>query len=427
VGPRGGTEGADARRTSPHIDAPVGDTILRISQRFPIEMPECPDVSMDVPTVLDFVAADRTRRSRRPLWWAGTVSTIAVTAAAVAAAVGIALSPASATRVVSSLEPAPAPSYAVGQVVPPYGAAMPDPAVMVGAHTDYLYTGADGADPPNVPVRGFTDIEHLGAPSDAMPTLPPWTTGWIWAPDVRFVHGRYVMWFAAPDVHDVLPTGAQAKCIGVATASSPLGPFLAGSQPVICDPWGSIDARTFVAPDGELWLDWKSDVNAAWGPQQNPDLPANAPTVLWAQRLAPDGTTLEGSPQELLAADRPWEHKLIEAPDMVYAEHHYYLFFSANPSYQDGDGIGMAVCQGPAGPCQEPYAGPILGSSPLGLGPGEESLFAQHGVTWLLFSPNGTRLYRQAAIARIAFSRDGPYVSVFDGAVPGSAARSRSA
>ncbi|HXY28732.1 MAG TPA: family 43 glycosylhydrolase, partial [Acidimicrobiales bacterium] len=317
------------------------------------------------------------------------------------------------------LDPPPAPSYAEGRVVPPYDVAMPDPDVMVGGHSDYLYTGAGDSGPPNISVRAFTDLEHLGAEVDAMPALPPWTNGWTWAPDVRHVDGRYVMWFAAADVDDVLSTGEPAKCIGVAVARSPLGPFLVGRQPAICGTWGSIDPRTFVAPDGQLWLDWKADVNAAWGPSQDPDEPQNNPTVLWAQRLAPNGMTLEGPRHELLAATRPWEHKLIEAPDMVYAEGRYYVFFSANPSYQDGDGIGVATCRGPAGPCEEPYAGPILGSSPLGLGPGEESLFTQGGVTWLLFSPTGTHWYRQIAVARIAFSPSGPYVSTFDGAVPG--------
>ena len=307
----------------------------------------------------------------------------------------------------------------MGKLVPPYDVPMTDPTVTVGSHIDYLYTGAGGYDPPNISVRAFTDLEHLGAEVDAMPALPPWTTGWTSAPDVRHVDGRYVMWFSSPDVDDILATGVPAKCIGVGVSTSPFGPFIVARQPVICDPSGSIDPRTFVAPDGQLWLDWKADVNAAWGPAQDPDLPQNQPTVLWAQRLAPDGMTLEGSPHELLAATRLWEHKLIEAPEMVHADGRFYLFFSANPSYQDGDGIGVAVCRGPAGPCEEPYAGPILGSSPLGLGPGEESLFSQGGVTWMLFSPSGTALYRQLAVARIAFGPHGPYVSAFDGAIPG--------
>ena len=341
---------------------------------------------------------------------------VAVAVVVVAPVSGLAAPP---KRATASLNPPPAPSYAVGKLVRPYDVPLPDPTVTVGSHIDYLYTGAGGYDPPNISVRAFTDLEHLSAGVDVMPALPPWTTGWTSAPDVRHVDGRYVMWFSSPDVDDILATGVPAKCIGVGVSTSPLGPFIVARQPVICDPSGSIDPRTFVAPDGLLWLDWKADVNAAWGPAQDPDLPQNQPTVLWAQRLAPDGMTLEGSPHELLAATRLWEHKLIEAPEMVHADGRFYLFFSANPSYQDGDGIGVAVCRGPAGPCEEPYAGPILGSSPLGLGPGEESLFSQGGVTWMLFSPSGTAFYRQLALARIAFGPHGPYVSAFDGAIPG--------
>ena len=79
---------------------------------------------------------------------------------------------------------------------------MTDPSVTIGSHVDYVYTGAAGYDPPNIPVRAFTDLEHVGAAVDAMPTLPPWTTGWTSAPDVRHIDGRYVMWFSSPDVDD---------------------------------------------------------------------------------------------------------------------------------------------------------------------------------------------------------------------------------
>jgi beta-xylosidase len=256
---------------------------------------------------------------------------------------------------------------------------------------------------------------------DALPKLPPWTDGWTWAPDVRHVDGRYVMWFSAPDVQDVLGTGAQAKCIGMAVASSPLGPFVPDATPALCGPSGSIDPRTFVASDGQLWLYWKADINAAWGPAQDPDSPANMPTTLWAQRLAANDMTLIGQPQEILTATQPWEHKLIEAPDMVEHDHHYYLFFSTNPSYQDSEGIAVAFCHGPAGPCEEPYNGPLLGSNTLGLGPGEESLFTQDGATWVLYSPTGVGFFRQMAVARIAFGPSGPYVAEFGGRVPGIA------
>jgi hypothetical protein len=296
---------------------------------------------------------------------------------------------------------------------------MPDPSVLEGRQFDYLYTGSNNFSAPNMLVRPFHDLEHLRPAREVMPHLPPYSSGFTGSPDVRYAAGRYVMWFESPDSLEVLPTGAPAKCIGLAVASSPLGPFDPQPTPTICGPWGSIDPRTFVAANGQLWLYYKSDDNAAWGPSQNPNSPTSPVTTLWAQRLAPDDTTLVGPPHEILAATVPWEHKLIEAPDMVEHGHRYYLFFSANPSYEDSDGIAVAFCSGPAGPCHEPYAGPLLGANVLGVGPGEESLFTQDGATWVLYSPSGTGFYRQLAVTRIAFDRRGPYVSVSGGSVPG--------
>ena len=154
--------------------------------------------------------------------------------------------------------------------------------VLVDSSVDHLCTSAANGNPPNAPVRPFTTLEHLGPETDAMPELPPWTSGWISSPDVRRAGGRYVRWSAAPDVHDVLDTGQPAKCLGVAVARVPLGPFVAKPKPVLCGQRGAIDPRTFVAPDGQLWLDRKADVNAGSGPAQNPSLAAGHPTTRWA-------------------------------------------------------------------------------------------------------------------------------------------------
>jgi hypothetical protein len=354
------------------------------------------------------------RSHRRVPWWLAFI-------AVVLAAVGGTSLGWKVARSDPVLDPSPAPGYGEGMLIPPYNVSLPDPFVLVGSHLDYLYLSAANYSPPNIPVRSFVNLDHLGPEVDAMPKLPPWTDGWAWAPDVRHVDGRYVMWFAAPDVDDVLATGQPAKCIGTAVASSPTGPFVPGATPVICDPSGSIDPRTFVAPGGQLWLYWKSDTNAAWGPAQNPNLPTSQPTTLWAQRLAPNGMTLIGQPRIILTANKAFENKLIEAPDMVFTDGHYYLFFSSNASYQESDGVAVAFCDGPAGPCHEPYDGPLLGSNTLGLGPGEESLFTQNGATWVLYSPTGSGFIRRMAVARIAFGPRGPYVAEFDGAVPGIA------
>ncbi len=156
------------------------------------------------------------------------------------------------------------------------------------------------------------------------------------------------------------------------------------TQPALCQwsDFGDIDPRTFVDGDQEYLL-WKSDDNAG----EDPPTSTFQPTKLWSQKLAPDGTTLEGSPTELLVRNKSWEVPLVEAPDMIKRGGRYYLFFSGSASWFPQGGIGVAFCKSPSGPCRDVYKGPWLGSSLLGSGPDEETLFEQNGATWLLYAP----------------------------------------
>jgi hypothetical protein len=316
--------------------------------------------------------------------------------------------------------PPPALNTDLGRLVDPTEV-IADPAVLVGKHVDYLYASELGYEPPNIPVRTFTVLGKWGPPTDAMPTMPAWAASWVWNPDVRYVDGRYVMWFTAAEKGAALPlTGAMPRCIGWATAASPLGPFVPSPTPVLCqlDHFGAIDPRTLVTPGGQEWLYWKSDDNAVLAAKQH--------TVVWAQRLAADGTTLEGEATEILANTAPWEGLIVESPQMELSHGRYYLFFSGNTSGSIENGIGVAPCKGPAGPCANTAVGPWLGPNAVSQGVGEESLFTQGGATWLLYSPHsvGQRL----AVSRVAFGRQGPYVAAFARlpAVPGRQSGSRS-
>jgi beta-xylosidase len=241
-----------------------------------------------------------------------------------------------------------------------------------------------------------------------MPTLPAWVApGFTWAPDVRKIGARYVLWFTAgtrasrPDA--VRPT----QCIGVATSPSADGPFTAvGDAPVICqrERWGSIDARTFRDADGSLWLHWKSDDNA--------QTEGRSHSSIYARRLAADGRTLVGSSVRILEADQRWEGRIVEAPQLVRAGGRYWLFYSGNWFNQPVYGIGVAECDGPGGPCRKPLDHPWLGSNRQGAGPGESSLFHDDGGWWIVYGPAAvdyrSRTPRPAALAPVTFGPDGP-------------------
>lgn len=305
----------------------------------------------------------------------------------------------------SSALPLPASNVDLGRELDPT-TTVADPDIVDGKGVDYMFSSEANYEPPHIPVRTFHVLGHWLKTVDAMPTLPAWAGSWVWNPDVRHVGGRYVMWFTAYTLSNRLPTtGAYPRCLGWATATSIIGPYVASPTPSVCqiNLYGAIDARTFVAPGGQEWLYWKSDGNA---------VPTNPlPTTIWVQKLASNGTTLEGQPIALMANTQPWQGRVVESPQMVYARGHYYLFYSGNVSGSPNNAIGVAPCKGPAGPCTNSAIGPWLSGSPTTEAVGEESLFTQSGVTWLLYSPVG--LAQTLAVSRVAFGPDGPYVARF--------------
>jgi len=286
---------------------------------------------------------------------------------------------------------------------------IPDPFVVHAGRRFYLFASGEQLLGPNIPILSSTSLMSWGSGGlDAMPKLPSWAEpGFTWSPDVRKLDGRWVMWFNAA----VAGLDAQqTKCIGVASSSSVTGPYVSmARRPSICQlgHLGSIDPRTFLDPKGHLWLLWKSDDNA--------DPRPNTGTTIWVQQLSADGLRLLGRPVALLSADLRWENHIVEAPDMVFAADHYWLFFSGNWFNQPDYGIGVAECAGPVGPCSPSTPGPWLGSDAQGAGPGEASLLFDGSRWWMLYAPfsvdfDAPYLPRPLALARLVFDAQGPVV-----------------
>jgi beta-xylosidase len=258
----------------------------------------------------------------------------------------------------------------------------------------------------HIPLRVSSSLTDWDTTAiDAMPVLPAWADdGFTWGPDVRKVGSHYLLWFSAP----LRSSGsALTKCIGEAVSGSPYGPYQPGSAPLVCqlDHLGSIDPRSFVDQEGRLWLTWKSDDNA--------DVNGTAHSTIWSQRLSANGLHLLGTPTPLLTAEQPWEGRIVEAPDMVFAAGHYWLFYSGNWFNQAAYAVGVAECAGPTGPCLRPLSEPWLSSNEQGSGPGEESVFTDAQGSWLLYSPHAVDYQastpRPVALLHLAFDRFGPY------------------
>lgn len=302
---------------------------------------------------------------------------------------------------------APADPDNPARIVTP-GQGVPNPFVLVDEGRYYMYASQVRFRGPSIPLRVSDQIGHWSThPVDALPVIPTWAAhGLTWAPDVRRIDDRYVMYMTAQLEGVERPT----QCIGVAVADRPEGPFDPSPDPLVCqlDRFGSIDPRSFVDDRGDLWLHWKSDDNA--------DLDGTGTASIYAQRLDPGGTSLRGEPVRILEVDQPWEGRIVEAPHMIEIEGEYWLFYSGNWYNQPDYALGVALCQGPAGPCTKPLPGPWLDSNAQGLGPGEASLFVDlEGAVWIAYSPWAqqyqTRNPRPVALARVAVGPLGPYLA----------------
>lgn len=347
-------------------------------------------------------------------------------AAAISAGVALVLASCSSAAAVpastTSIPPTTAPPLAGNIRVPASIAApgqnLPDPFVLEVPHGYELYASQTGLYAQILPTSFSAKFGSWPSTHSAMPTLPSWATnGFTWAPDVRYLDGKYVMYFdsmAQPSLYyDRAGTGFShyAQCIGTATSRDPGGPFVGSAVPLVCDfkAHGAIDPRTFLGSNGDLYLDWKSDDNAASpGPY-----PA---THLYAQLLSRNGLALAGRAHLLLSADEPWQANIVEAPDMVEVQDRFWLFYSGSWFNSPTYGIGFAKCAGPLGPCRDlTAAGPFIGSNGQGDGPGEESVFeGTDGRWWVLYSPwffgFDDRSNRPLAVAPIAFTSR-PYVA----------------
>lgn len=346
----------------------------------------------------------------RARWKAAVRSSTLAVLAALSGCTAASSAPVSPRPHAAAALPGAADPSAPATVITP-GEDAPNPFVLHEGATFHLYASQKGFYDENIQVRSGPNLRRLGPVHDAMPVLPDWVwAGFTWAPDVRHVGDRYVLWFTAGAKQTRADAVRPTQCIGVAVSSSPDGPFVGvGDGPAICqrERWGSIDPRTFREADGSLWLHWKSDDNA--------DTEGATHTSIYARRLADDGITLTGPAVRILEADQPWEGRIVEAPQMVRAAGRHWLFYSGNWFNQPAYGIGVAECDGPAGPCHKFLDRPWLGSNAQGRGPGESSLFEDERGWWILYGPWAVAFTantpRPAALAPVAFGPAGPYLA----------------
>lgn len=248
---------------------------------------------------------------------------------------------------------------------PAFPGDAPDPSIVTTPDGYVAYsTEVAGV---QAPARWSPDLARWSAPAAALPRLPRWAApGRLWAPVVAAVGDRWVMWATAR-----ARNGFQ-QCLLVATASSPLGPFVAEKRPLEQPPGGTwaMDPSAFRDATGDLWLTWKTDLDQG------------AVCLLVARRLAEDGRSFarHSVPVELLRSGATWEAGIIEAPCLVNLGGTTWLFYSGNRWEGDRYAIGLAACPaGLHGPAVKLSVDvPWLAGTPGAAGPGGQEPFTDH-------------------------------------------------
>lgn len=80
-----------------------------------------------------------------------------------------------------------------------------------------------------IPMLRSADLVHWTYMGDAFSARPGWVgdTAGLWAPDIEFFNNQYYLYYTASD------TDAGGSAIGVATSSSPLGPWTDSGGPAV--------------------------------------------------------------------------------------------------------------------------------------------------------------------------------------------------
>jgi hypothetical protein len=330
----------------------------------------------------------------------------------------------------ASYPPIPAdPAHPGVVIAQPNGMDFPDPFLLAWGGQYYLYISSSlgspvwmnvpmmrAPEPQSVPLGYQTGLGRWGPVTDALPTVPAWavprSSGLpTWSPNVNRIDGRFVM-YMAPVVRNMLRT---THCLGIATATSPSGPFVpVPGPPIVCQLalGGDIDPYVFVDPHGPrgphhpYYLVWKSDNN---------NLPGSGLDMIWAAPLSDNGLSLAGPAVRIFSADEAWEQPILEAPQMVAApDGSDWMLFSSGTGYLTfGSALGIAECAGPLGGCHDVRTSPLIASNAQGAGPGEETVFVspQSGV-WILYSPWRFGDYwaweRPVEAARLGWTSRGP-------------------
>ncbi|HEY0070694.1 MAG TPA: family 43 glycosylhydrolase, partial [Chloroflexia bacterium] len=173
-----------------------------------------------------------------------------------------------------------------------------------------------------IPMARSSDLVHWTYIGDAITSNPTYAdpNSLYWAPDVRYFDGQYHMFYAVTNVNDA--TSGSPGCgfdpaIGVATSSTPYGPWTHSAQPVVyprhngggtdCNFFPTIDPAFMETITGTRYIYFGSYYGG-----------------IWARQLLTDSIQTVQAGEVMVAIDNRYEGAFV-----IYRDGFYYLFASA--------------------------------------------------------------------------------------------------
>ncbi|WP_298746189.1 family 43 glycosylhydrolase [uncultured Serinicoccus sp.] len=276
-----------------------------------------------------------------------------------------------------------------------------DPAVIQGkdgwwyayATADPLYAGQEPGIGHITRTRDWATWDYVGTIFDDT-NRPVWAeeSAGLWAPDIRYVDGRYVLYFT---VTDTTRNPGEDSAIGVATSADPAGPWVPADEPIVAPRqlddgrflW-TFDPAGFTSTDGRQWLYYGSYFGG-----------------LEVTEVSADGLTPVGEPTQVAINDR------YEGAYVVEHDGWYYLMGSS-ANCCAGPATGYSVF---AGRSKDPR-GPFLDADGLDLSAsvtGGTTVLTQNGNSWVGAGHHSvlTDATGQDFIVYHAIDRDEPWLT----------------
>ncbi len=297
-----------------------------------------------------------------------------------------------------------------------------DPSAHVWDDVLYVYTSHDedsGAarddDGTQFDMRDYHVVEIRDAAGPAVDHGPllhvddvPWAAQQMWAPDAARRGDTYYLVFPAKDHDGVFR-------IGIATSSSPTGPFVAEPEPLAGI--GSIDPAVLVDEDDAAYLyvgglmggqlqQWDGDTFTGVDAYPAPDAPALGPRVA---RLTDDLLALAEPAREVVVLDEQGvpltqgdHRRFFEGPWVSRVDGVYHLLYSTGDSHL----LVHATSDSPYGPFT--FRGTVL--EPVAGWTTHGSIAHFQGRWWLLYHDtqvSGRDHLRDVRIAPLTVHPDG--------------------